>query len=600
MKRILLLYFFVIICCVVKAGIKISAEGPDIVEVGQQFRVEYYVNSQSISSNPRLQEPKGLEVLYGPARSSQSSVQIINGKVSQSSSTTFTYTMVANSIGTFTIPGVSMTVEGNTYTSNSVTIKVIKASNNNGSSQQQSSSNRRQVISSGGSTTINNKDLYISVSANKNQVYEQEPVLLTYKVYTKVNLTQLSGKMPDLKGFMVKEIALPQQKTFSIERVGNENYYTTIWSKYVMFPQQTGKLEVPKIKFEGVVTMANPNIDIFDAFFNGTSGTIEKTKILMAPSVAINVKPLPNKPTDFSGGVGNFTISATLKTSKPKENETMNIQVVVSGTGNLNLIKAPKIDFPAEFDVYDPKTTDHTKLSISGMQGKLVIEYLAVPKRKGHFVIPPIKLVYFDSPTHTYKTIQTNELEVDVAKGEKNIYAGSQQEILVNNDIRYIKTGNVTLSKSIYFIWNTYIYWLIYVLLIIIFVVLWIILQRNIKINNDSLIKRTRHASRVATSRMKKALQSMKTNKPDMFYENTLTALTGFVSDKFNIPISELNKQRIQEELRQRNIDQNIIDSYLGLLDDCELYRYSSVSNSESLQDIYDKAVKVITVLNKN
>ena len=311
MKRLLILYILCLISVCAYANVSITAQAPDVVAVDEQFRLQFTVNSQSVTSVSNLPDIPGFEVLYGPSRSTSYSMQIINGKQSQNSSTTYSYVLMATKTGTYTLPKLTVVVGGKSYTSNAVQVKVL--ANSNASSSHSHSSSQPSVVKSPASTSISNKDLFIAVTANKNEVYEQEPVLLTYRVYSRVNLTELRGNMPDLKGFMVKEIPLPQQKSFSVDTFNGENYYTTVWSQYLMFPQQSGKLTIPKIKFDGVVVVSNPNIDLIDAFFNGTSSSVRQRKTIIAPSLDIKVKPLPEGPADFSGGVGSFTIKAKAK-----------------------------------------------------------------------------------------------------------------------------------------------------------------------------------------------------------------------------------------------------------------------------------------------
>ena len=297
MKRLLILYILCLISVCAYANVSITAQAPDVVAVDEQFRLQFTVNSQSVTSVSNLPDIPGFEVLYGPSRSTSYSMQIINGKQSQNSSTTYSYVLMATKTGTYTLPKLTVVVGGQSYTSNAVQVKVL--ANSNASSSHSHSSSQPSVVKSPASTSISNKDLFIAVTANKNEVYEQEPVLLTYRVYSRVNLTELRGNMPDLKGFMVKEIPLPQQKSFSVDTFNGENYYTTVWSQYLMFPQQSGKLTIPKIKFDGVVVVSNPNIDLIDAFFNGTSSSVRQRKTIIAPSLDIKVKPLPEGPAGF-------------------------------------------------------------------------------------------------------------------------------------------------------------------------------------------------------------------------------------------------------------------------------------------------------------
>ena len=332
----------------------LTGSAPSHVSVGEQFRLTYTINTQNVSDFRAGDIPEELEVLIGPNRSMQSSYQMINGHTSSSSSITYTYIVCATKNGSFTIPPAHVVVGGKSISSNSLTIKVsgtAQSNNGGGSSRQRRQDDEGEVRDAG--SRISGSDLFIKVSANKKRVYEQEPILLTYKVYTLVGLTSLRGDMPDLKSFYTQEVSLPTQKSFSIETFNGRPYKTTTWSQYVMFPQMTGKLQIPSITFEGVVVQQNRNIDPFEAFFNGGSGYVEVKKKIVAPSVEIQVDPLPERPAGFSGGVGHFNISAQLNKTETKANDPVSLRLTISGAGNLKLIKQPQVNLPKDFDKYE-------------------------------------------------------------------------------------------------------------------------------------------------------------------------------------------------------------------------------------------------------
>jgi len=277
----------------------LTANAPQQVAVNQQFRLTYTVNTQDVKGFRIGHIPsEAFEVLMGPSTSTQSSFSMVNGRTSQSSTVTYTYILCALKNGTFTIPAATITAEGKQISSNALKIQVSGTAQANGGRSSQQPETRAA------GSQISGSDLFIKVSASKKRVVEQEPVLLTYKVYTLVSLTQLEGKMPDLKGFHTQEIPLPQEKSFKIEQFNGRNYKTVTWSQYVMFPQMSGKLQVPPITFNGVVLQQNRNIDPFEAFFNGGSGYVEVKKQIQAPGIEIDVDPLPTRPVNFSGGAG--------------------------------------------------------------------------------------------------------------------------------------------------------------------------------------------------------------------------------------------------------------------------------------------------------
>ena len=395
----------------------LQGSAPSHVAVGEQFRLTYTVNTQNASDFRAGDIPDELEVLIGPNRSMQSSYQMINGHTSSSSSITYTYIVCATKNGSFTIPPAHVSVGGKTIASNSLNIKVSGSpqASAGGSPRHQRQDEQGEIRDAG--SQISGSDLFIKVSANKKRVYEQEPVLLTYKVYTLVGLTSLRGDMPDLKSFYTQEVSLPTQKSFSIETFNGRPYRTTTWSQYVMFPQMTGKLQIPSITFEGIVVQQNRNIDPFEAFFNGGSGYVEVKKKIVAPGIDIQVDPLPERPAGFSGGVGHFNVSASLNKTETKANDPVSLRITVSGTGNLKLVKQPQIDLPKDFDKYEPKITDKTKLTSAGIEGSMIYDILIVPRHQGHYELPPVSLTYFDTTANVYKTVTSEPLTLDVAKG---------------------------------------------------------------------------------------------------------------------------------------------------------------------------------------
>jgi hypothetical protein len=273
---------------------RISVSAPTHVAAGENFRVAYTINTRDVEEFRLGGVGEGLEVIAGPYTSSQSSYQMINGHTSSSSSVTITYTLYAAKNGTFGIGASHAIVNGKKLSSHPVKITVSgHAARNNGAPSMHGQNDYNEPRMRTAGSRISGRDLFIKVTANKRRVHEQEPVLLTYKVYTQVDLTQLEGKMPDLKGFHNQEVPLPQQKTFHTETVNGRPYRCVTWSQYVMYPQMTGNLTIPAITFKGIVVQQNRNVDPMEAFFNGGSGYVEVKKDIIAPSVKIQVDPLP-------------------------------------------------------------------------------------------------------------------------------------------------------------------------------------------------------------------------------------------------------------------------------------------------------------------
>ena len=600
-RRIMLTVLSLILCYLSQPSVvaqTLTANAPSRVAVGEQFRLSYKVNTQDVSDFRISGIPDAFEVLMGPSTSQQSSYQFVNGHASQSSSVTYTYILYATKNGTFTIPAARINAEGKTITSQALKITVSGTSQN----AQQSNGRQRQSADDesmrAAGSRISGSDLFIKVSANKRRVHEQEPVLLTYKVYTLVDLTQLEGKMPDLQGFHTQEVALPQQKSFKIETINGRPYRTVTWSQYVMFPQITGKLTIPSITFNGIVVQQNRNVDPFEAFFNGGSGYVEVKKQIKAPSVDIMVDPLPQRPADFSGGVGKFNISAQLSKTDVKANDPVTLRVIVSGTGNLKLIKQPVVTFPNDFDKYDAKLTDKSKLTVNGLEGSMIYDFLAVPRHPGKFDIPAVSFTYYDTQLGYYKTVTTQPFTLDVAKGSgsqsEGVYNSQEDVEMLNQDIRYIKTGATSQRAVGDYFFGSVSYWLWLGVLLVAFISLFVIFRQRAIENANVVKQRAGKANKVATKRLKKAARLMAANQPSQFYDEVLRALWGYVGDKLNIPIEQLSHDNIADRLDSRGVDQSIVVLFLGALDECEFERYAPGDPKGNMGKVYGKAMSAI------
>ena len=601
MVKVLLILFTIHYSLFTVVAQTLTASAPSHVGVGEQFRLTYTVNTQNVSEFRAGNIPDELEVLIGPNRSVQSSYQIINGHTSSSSSITYTYIVVATKNGTYTIPAAHVVVDGKSIASNALTIKVSGSSQGHSGNatsprQQRQQDNEPELRDAG--SHISGSDLFIKVSANKKRVYEQEPILLTYKVYTLVSLTQLEGKMPDLKGFHTQEVDLPQQKSFKIETLNGRPYRTVTWSQYVMFPQLTGKLTIPSITFNGIVVQQNRNIDPFEAFFNGGSGYVEVKKQIIAPSIDIQVDPLPQRPANFSGGVGKFSISAQLDKTEAKANDPISLRVIVSGIGNLKLIRQPQVEFPKDFDKYDAKITDKTKLTANGVEGSMIYDILAVPRHPGKFEIPPVEFVFFNTATQKYETVKSEGFTLDVAKGSGSAkvsdFTGQEDLQLLNKDIRHIKTSASQQHPLNDFFFGSTGYWCSLIILAVIFISLFVIFRQRAIENANITKQRGKRANKVATKRLKKASRLMAENKPGEFYDEVLRALWGYVGDKLAIPVEQLSHDNISQRLTERQVDEATIDEFMGALDECEFERYAPGDPKGNMNKVYDKAMNAI------
>lgn len=601
MRKIIFLLFTILAAWQVKAADKVRfvAEAADVVVSGDQVRLVFTVNSQDIKDF-RAPSIKGFDVLMGPSRSQQSSIQIINGKRTSSSSTAFTYILLAGSPGTYTIPAASVEVNGEKVFSNAISIKVLPQDQTSGNSGNNGGGSASSSRSQAAGSRISANDLFITATASKTTVHEQEAILLTYKVYTVVNLRQLYGKMPDLKGFHTQEVELPQQKTFTLEHYKGRNYNTTVWSQYVLFPQQTGKLEIPSITFDGVVAQQTVSDDPFDAFFNG-GGYVEVKKKITTPKVVINVQPLPAKPAGFSGAVGEFKLASSINATDVKTNDAVTIKLTLSGTGNMKLIGTPEVKFPQDFEIYDPKVTDDYKLTNSGLTGTKTFEYLAIPRHAGNFTIPAVEFTYFDLKSNSYKTLKTEAYNLKVAKGQGNAdqvisdFTNKESVKMLGKDIRFIKLGDSSLRPKGDFFFGTVGYYLCYLIPLLLFVVFAVIYRQKALENANVAKVKTKKANKVATRRMKLAGKLLAENKKNEFYDEVLKALWGYISDKLSIPVSQLSKDNIEAELTNYGVQEALIAEFIGVLNECEYARYAPGNENEAMDKVYSASVEVIS-----
>lgn len=583
--------------------VSFTASAPDAVAVGDQFRLSYIVTTQKVRDF-RAPSIKGFDVLMGPSRSQQSSVQMVNGQTTSTSSITFTYILLANAEGNFTIPGATISADGNQIVSNSVKIKVLPADEANSATSSGNSGKQSGTTSRASSgTTVSSNDLFITATASKTTVYEQQAFLLTYKIYTLVDLRTFENvKLPDFKGFHSQEVELPNDRRWGMEHYKGRNYQTTIYRQFVLFPQQSGKLTIDAARFDAVIAKATQVADPFEAFFNGGNNYVEIKKTLLTPQLTIDVQSLPTgKPVGFSGGVGDFNITSSINSANVKTNDAVTVKLIISGTGNLKLVSNPEIKFPEDFEVYDPKVDNKFRLVNTGLSGSKVIEYLAIPRNAGTYKIPAVKFSYFDINSNSYKTLTTEEYKLQVEKGAGNAaqtianFTNKEDLKILNEDIRYIKQNEVTLSPKDEFFFGSLAYKLLYLIPGIIFMACFIIYRKQIAANANVAKMRTKKANKVAVKRMRQAGKLLADNKKDAFYDEVLKALWGYISDKLNIPVSRLSKDNIEETLLKYGVNDALIKEFLDALNNCEFARFAPGDDNQAMDKVYSASLEVIS-----
>lgn len=590
----ILLVMIVCGCSLQTKAQQVHVSAPSQITTGENFRVVYTINARDIEDFRMANVPEGLEVIAGPYTSSLSSYQVINGHTSSTSSFTVTYTLYAGKPGTYTIGAFHAMVYGKKISSRPVKLTVSGHARNTGGAPRMHNDDSEEPRMRQAGSTISGNDLFIKVSANKKRVHEQEPVLLTYKVYTQVELTQLEGKMPDLKGFHTQEVAQPQQKVLHTETINGKTYKCVTWSQYVMYPQMTGKLDIPSITFKGIVVQQNRNVDPIEAFFNGGSGYVEVHKDIKAPGISIQVDPLPTRPANFSGGVGRFNISASLDKSEVKAGDPVTLRVVVGGIGNLKLLKQPIVNFPKDFDKYDAKVTDKTKLTQNGVEGNMIYDFLAVPRNQGTYTIPAVEFTYYDTNNNAYRTIKTQPFKLIVDKGDGSRSNASADYSNTDKDIHPLKQGKSQIHDLEDMFYGSFGYWTSLLVPLLAFVGLLIVFRRRAIENADIVKMRSNKANKIATKRLKKAHGLMVGGKQGEFYDEVLRALWGYVSYKLNMPVEQLSRENIKEQLAAHKVDEAIIDKFTQALDECEFERYAPGDPKGNMSKTFDSAMTAI------
>ncbi|MEI7501783.1 MAG: BatD family protein [Paludibacter sp.] len=580
--------------------VRFTASAPSTVILDKPFQLVYSVNASA--RDLRAPEITNFDVLAGPFESHSSSMQIVNGKSSSSTSVSFTYTLQAKKTGTFTIPSASITVSGQKLTSNGVSIKVLPAD----ATVPSKSQGGGQSNQSSGGQSISNENIFIKTSVSNANVYEQEAVLVTYKLYTLADVVQCANKkMPDFNGFMKQDIEQTQNKQFSYENFNGKNYGTVVLYQVLLYPQHSGVIQIEKANFDAVVRVQNRAAarSIFDDFFDSYSNV---TKSLIAPATKITVNALPdNKPASFTGTVGRFSLNSSITAQQIKANEAVTIKVNIAGAGNMKLIKNPTIKFPEGFEVYDPKVNNNFKTTTSGVTGTKTIEYLFIPRHSGDFEIPAAEFSYFDVKERNYKTLRTPAYKLQVLKGDGNettavvgtSYIDKEDVKQLGKDIRYIQTDNFALTKEEDSVYGTLTCWLMYLIPLVISLMLFIFFRKQAKENANLDLVKNKKANKVAVKRLKIAQKLLKEGNKDKFYEEVLKAVWTYLSDKLSIPAASLTKDRVESELTIRGIESSITNQFIQILNTCEFARYAPNSGQQEMGNLYTETMDAISQL---
>ena len=609
MKKFLYILSFVGIALSAYADeVVFKASAPSQVIVGKPFQLTYTVNQRS--RDLRAPEFTDFDVLAGPYTSTSSSTSFVNGKRTSSFEQTYTYMIMAQRAGTFTIGPATVKVDGENVQSNGVRIQVLPEDEQPQQQSGQSSSTSTTSSSSSSSSTssASSENLFVRTIASKTKVHEQEALMITYKLYfANVDVAQLTNntKLPEFTGFLKQDLEQGEIQT-QLEHYNGRNYQTAVLYRTILYPQHSGDITIDPARFEAVLRVQTQQRarSIFDDFFGSYTNV---TKMLTAPGVTIHVAALPSgKPAGFSGAVGKFNLTPSISQTEVQANDAVTIKLDISGAGNMKLIKTPAIDWPEGFEPYDPKVTNNFATTTSGVSGTKSIEYLAIPRSAGEYTIPAVKFSYFDIDDKSYKTLSTPEYTIHVKRGAGAANDKGEESVVVNythkedikqlgTDIRYIDTKAPNGSTE-YRVRNTDLIWLWYVVPLIIAIILLIVLRKQIREASDLTRMRYKRANKVAQKRLKAAAAALKANDKDAFYAAIESAAWTYLSDRLSIPTADLNKENIASILAQKGVSETLIAEVKNVLSTAEFARYAP-STDHAMNDLYTATTNLINNL---
>ncbi len=573
---------------------KLTASAPSQVQVGQRFQVTWELNGNG--SNFVAPEISDFQVLGGPNQST--AMQFVNGTMSQSIS--YSYVLRAAKTGEFTIAPAKIKLNGNVIESNALTVNVIQGAQQANNSGQQSGGAQQQEQQQTKSSASSN-DLFARVEVSKKSVYLGEKITVDLKIYNRVTLVNLDGwKLPSFEGFWSKETSSNPQFQWQNEVVDGVQYQTGLVKQFVVYPQKTGDVTINPMEFVAVVRerSSGRSRSVFDQFFGGYEDTQRAVK---SNSVTINVKPYPSgKPSDFSGLTGNLKMIATLDKTETKSNEAVNLKVTVSGEGNLYQLQALALEFPPDIEVYDPKTADNIKVGSNGISGSRTFEYVLIPRYAGEFKIGPFSFSYFDPSSGKFKTDTQEAFDLIVEKGKADeasspsVNITNKEDIqLIGSDIRYIKQGKYPLLDGTSFFYRSVPFYAAVGVPILLFILLIGYAEYQRSQGNDMGLLKSKRATGLAKKRLTKAKKLWDENKTALFYEEVFKALSDYAADKFQIPVSALSKDKIKAVLASKNVPEETVSAFIGVLDKTEFARFAPGADKQ-MGSVYDEALAAI------
>ena len=574
-----------------------ETNAPMIVGVGEPFRVEFDLNAKPDDKSFVAPSFEGFSVLAGPSVSHGSSMQIVNGSMTKSFSYSISYVLQASKVGHITIGVATIAVDGKSYSTRKTPIEVRQNQSEAAESNQQQ---EQQSLEQRASQQLAEDDLMLRLSVSRSSVYKGEPVRAVLKLYSRVNVVGSEGaKIPSFDGFWSQALEC-EQGPFR-ETLGGKVYYAYNLGEYILYPQQSGKITIEPAKITIIAQMFVRNNRPRNSFFDNTHDIYNLRRELRSPAVVIDVKPFPaGAPASFTGAVGRYTMEANISSANIAANSAANIDVKISGLGNIAFLQEPKLQLPTSFELYDVKSTEQIRTTASGSTGFRRFEYPFIARAEGDYTIAPVEFTYFSPESGEYVTLTSDYFAITVAPDTKSTASsqmvttvGKQDVRLLGSDIRFIKMTRPQLSAVVAPFILSPLYFMVLLLLVLLAVVAYFVVSKRIRDNKNTALVKGRRANKVAIQRFRAAERYMREQNRRAFYEEMLRALWGYLSDRFNIPVADLTKESVREELNRRGATEEAKD-VTAIISQCEEAQYSPIE-SVTMDQVYGKGIEIVS-----
>ena len=594
------------------AAEKISFEvsSPLMVAAGEAFRVEFALNASPDDDSFVAPSFEGFDVLAGPAVSKGSSIRIVNGSMTRSVNYTITYVLLAQEAGNVTVGPAEIAVDGTVYRTKPLPIEIVAETSDaaapSGNQRGAAGAQQQQSAESAAQGQIAKDDILLRAVVSRTSVFKGEPLRVTFKLYERGNVAGYQDvKFPSFNGFWAQELNTDNVRR-QRETYNGKVYETMVAREFLLYPQQAGTLTIDPAELTAVAQVVVQSQRNIDPFFGGGHEIYNVPRKVQSQRINITVKPLPaGAPAGFNGAVGRFDMQTTLPAERLAANSAATYTVRISGTGNLTFVQAPKLALPGSFEQYNVKTTESINTSASGISGYRQFEYPFIARAEGDYDIEPVEFSYFDPSRMEYKTLRSKPLQLEItpdakAGGETVVMQGrgmSKEEVrLLGQDIRFIKLGSAQLRPHRQPFLFSGPYWLLLGGILILFGALYAALRKRIRESQNVALVRGRRANKVAVQRFRAARKFMEQEDRHAFYEEMLRALWGYVSDKFNIPVANLTKENVREELHRRGVPTEESQRFTAIIAQCDEAQYAPAASTR-MNDVYDAGVDLVSCI---